>query len=268
MLAARLNGVACQDEHALSVQDRGLAYGDGVFETMLLRAGEIRFVADHLQRLRLGCERLGIDPPSKQTLLGELAIVAKSYRDGVVKMIVTRGATARGYRAARDLQPTHLTLLFPAVTDDNRMLTVRWCNTRLARNAQLAGIKHLNRLEQVLARNEWQDNAIDEGLMMDTEGEVVCATAANLFAVLDQVLVTPDLRFCGVRGIVRQQILAAAAQLGVAVEERALWPDELAAASELFVSNAIRGIRSIAALGDQHWRGGPIADTLRTRLRL
>jgi 4-amino-4-deoxychorismate lyase len=147
-------------------------------------------------------------------------------------------------------------------------LALRWCETRLGRNARLAGIKHLNRLEQVLAQAEWDDETIVDGLMLDTEGELVSGTASNVFLVCEGMLVTPDLRFCGVLGIMRAEVLRAARELGIAVSEEPLWPQDVEAASEVFITNAIRGIRSVTELGAVRWASAPVADRLRKVLEL
>jgi 4-amino-4-deoxychorismate lyase len=118
----------------------------------------------------------------------------------------------------------------------------------------------------VLAQNEWTDERIGEGLMLDTEAELICATASNLFIVCDGVLATPDLRFAGIRGVMREQVIKKAQQLGMVVAERALRPDDLLNASEAFVTNAVRGIRPIELLGEQRWPMGPIAARLMTAL--
>lgn len=268
MLSLLVNGLAPPDvAHALAATDRGLHYGDGVFETASLTNGRVRFLDDHLLRLAAGCALLGIPAPDRGTLVAEIECVTAGSRDGVVKIIVTRGIGGRGYRPAAGLRPTRVVTLYPAPPAE-RCVVVRWCETRLARNARLAGIKHLNRLEQVLAQAEWQDERVGEGLMLDTEGELVCGTASNVFAMREGVLVTPDLRFCGVRGVMRTQVLRAARQLGIAVSEEALWPHDLDAASEVFVTNAVRGIRSAVELGDQRWPQGPVAQHLRSVLEL
>jgi 4-amino-4-deoxychorismate lyase len=145
---------------------------------------------------------------------------------------------------------------------------LRWCDLRLGRNARLAGIKHLNRLEQVLAQSEWREGEVDEGLMLDTEGEVVCATSANVFAVRDGLLVTPDLRFCGVQGVMRAQVIKAAAKLKLAVNEEPLWPHDLETASEMFITNAVRGIRSVASLDSLQWTETGVATRLANALSL
>jgi 4-amino-4-deoxychorismate lyase len=147
-------------------------------------------------------------------------------------------------------------------------LKLRWCQTRLGRNASLAGIKHLNRLEQVLAQSEWLAGEADEGLMMDTEGELVCATSGNVFAVRDGTLLTPDLRFCGVRGVMRAQVLKAAGQLNIPVVQEPLWPDDLESTSEVFITNAVRGIRSAASLDSLQWPERTLANRITGALKL
>jgi 4-amino-4-deoxychorismate lyase len=263
VLSALLNGRIVLDvQHALSVEERGFAYGHGVFETMALRDGRVRFLDDHFERLSEGCTRLKIPIPSTESLLSDVSQLLEKSKDGVIKLIVSRGSGGRGYRPEASLIVTRLALLYPKPPDQSGSISARWCNTRLARNSQLAGIKHLNRLEQVLAQSEWDDTAIGEGLMLDTEGEVVCGTSSNLFIVTSGVLSTPDLRFCGVRGIMRLQVLKAARCLGIEVEERALWPDDVESADELFVTNALRGIRSVVRLERREWPQSSIADRL------
>lgn len=270
MLAALINGSIVSDvNRAVSIEERGLTYGDGLFETMTLRGGAIRFFESHLARLRLGCKRLGIIAPQDAELGSDIVALSRVHPDGIVKIIVTRGAGGRGYRADKALAATRIALLYPAaITLQSREIRVRWCVTRLARNPLLAGIKHLNRLENVLAQNEWSDTAIAEGLMLDTEGELIGATASNLFIVSDGTLITPDLRFSGIRGVLREQVLSAAKKAGIAAEERALRPDDLIGTTEIFVTNAVRGIRPVVALDEHHWPVGAITTRLAALLNL
>jgi 4-amino-4-deoxychorismate lyase len=267
--AVLIDGVAPQDTaRAISIADRGLNYGDGVFETMLLREGRVPRLDAHLERLVWGCGRLGIAAPDAQLLQREIASVAGANRDGVVKIIVTRGSGGRGYRPGTDVVPCRIVSLHdspPAFDEDIR---VRWCEMRLSRNPALAGIKHLNRLEQVLAQREWNDAQIDEGLMLDYEGELVCGTSSNLFLVLGRELMTPDLRYCGVRGIMRGAVIQAATILGIPVHEEPLWPDNLEGASEVFVTNAVRGVRSVVSLDERSWPRGEVTQAIRKALEL
>lgn len=270
MLALLVNGVApANPSQAIAADDRGLQYGDGLFETALLINGRVRFLDDHLERLFRGCERLGIRAPDRQALLDEIAKVSAAANRGVLKIIVSRGAGGRGYRPpAEAAAATRIVALHPLKETPQHALKLRWCETRLGRNARLAGIKHLNRLEQVLAQSEWREGEFDEGLMMDTEGELVCATAGNVFALRDGALITPDLRFCGVQGVMRAQVIGIASKLGMAVSEEPLWPHDLETASEIFITNAVRGIRSATSLDSLQWSDSTVATRLARALGL
>lgn len=264
-LAMLVNG---QPSQQIPADDRGFQYGDGLFETALLVNGRVRFLEDHCQRLFSGCARLGITPPDRQALLREIEQVTADADRGVLKIIVTRGAGGRGYRPSGALSSNRVVALHPFNPAPHAALRLRWCDIRLGRNARLAGIKHLNRLEQVLAQSEWREGEADEGLMLDTEGEVVCATAANVFVVRDNALITPDLRFCGVQGVLRAQVIKAAAKLKLAVSEEPLWPHDLETASEIFITNAVRGIRSVASLDTLQWSETGVATRLANALSL
>jgi 4-amino-4-deoxychorismate lyase len=266
--AVLINGITPADPlHALAVEDRGFHYGDGVFESAALANGRVRLLEQHLRRLALGCERLGIEPPDAALLRSDVQRVSGSAQRAVLKIVVSRGIGPRGYRPSARAKPTRVVALYPAPSQSaTTQPALRWCETRLGRNARLAGIKHLNRLEQVLAQAEWHDEAIVDGLMLDTEGELVSGTANNVFLVRDGTLLTPDLRFCGVHGIMRAEVLRTARELGIAVNEEPLWPHDVEAASEVFITNSVRGIRSIDALGSLRWSGGAVADRLRRAL--
>lgn len=264
-LAMLING---QSSHQIPADDRGFQYGDGLFETALLINGRVRFLDAHCQRLFSGCTRLGITPPDEPTLLREVAQVTAGVERGVVKIIVTRGAGGRGYRPSGAMSSNRVVALHPFNPAPHGALRLRWCDIRLGRNARLAGIKHLNRLEQVLAQSEWRDGEFDDGLMLDTEGEVVCATSANVFVVRDGALVTPDLRFCGVQGVMRAQVLKAATKLRLTASQAPLWPHDLETASEVFITNAVRGIRSVASLDSLQWSETGVATRLAHELSL
>lgn len=263
MIAALINGEPVANTGVtLNVMDRGLHYGDGVFETMRLENDRLRNWPAHFRRLQAGCERLQVTAPSQALVENEIAKLTQGVKSGVVKLIVTRGEGGRGYRPPTEARPTRVISLHTLPLSNNGIV-VRWCDTRWSRNARLAGIKHLNRLEQVLAQNEWHDDAIDEGIMLDTEGEVISATASNIFIVKGESLVTPDLRFSGIRGVLRERVLHAASALQLAIDERAVWPHDIQTADEVFVTNAVRGIRSVLQLESKTWS----TTTLTCRLR-
>ena len=272
MLAALLNGRRVAEEGpAIHVDDRGLLYGDGVFETMLLRNNKVRFLDDHLRRLQESCKRLKIQAVDDDVLRGEMQQLIQQHGDGIIKLIVTRGRGGRGYRPAASHQATRLWQLFPPLVPTENGITIRWCDTRLSRNELLAGIKHLNRLEQIMAQSEWNDANIVEGLLLDTEGELVGGTMSNIFLMIEDRLVTPDLRFSGVKGVMRENVLRMSRELKFSVEERPVRAEELLMASEVFITNAVRGIQAVTAVlpsafDQHHWPVGVVTGQLIKKL--
>ena len=240
--------------------DRGLEFGDGVFETIAVVAGRPRLLDAHLARLASGCSRLRLAPPAAELLRAEVATAARTPGTGLVKLIVTRGAGGDGYAPVAGAVPHHRLYALPArqrpATFATDGVAVRWCDVRLAEQPLLAGIKHLNRLEQVLARAEWTDPAVAEGLLRDVHGRLVCGTMSNVFIVIRDQLVTPSLARAGVAGVMRAALLEAFRAAGAAVVERDVEPAELATASELFLSNALIGAWPVRSLETWRWPVG------------
>lgn len=243
-------------------EGRGFAYGDGVFETMRAIGGSIPWWPGHRARLALGAARLRIKQPSAERLDTELHDWLSIHRDAVIKLILTRGSGGRGYTPMLHAPPvwmliaSALPLPMPAGG-----LALRWCETRLARQPLLAGIKHCNRLEQILARAEWSDPAIDEGLMLDTEGDVIAATAANVFVLREGRWWTPPVDRCGIAGVCRSWALRI-----FAATERRLNADEVETADAVVLCNAVRGILPVARLGERVWLPHPAVEDARRRL--
>lgn len=249
----------------LAVDDRGLAYGDGLFETLRVADGQIPLLARHLARLREGCGRLAI-PLDEPLLRQELDAFGQQLGRGVCKLILTRGRGQRGYAPPRPAAPQRLLqgAPLPAYPAENRERGVRLfpCVTRLAEQPRLAGLKHLNRLEQVLARSEWQSADYAEGLMRDMSGRIVEGVFSNLFLVRDGVLLTASLERCGVAGVMRAELLARASAAGWPVEVRDLADVDLAEADEVFLCNSLYGIWPVVALESRGWPVGPLTRTL------
>jgi 4-amino-4-deoxychorismate lyase len=260
-----VNGV---EGGAIAADDRGLQYGDGLFETMAVRDGRIRAFGLHMARLAAGCARLGIPMPPVALIEAECRQVREGLGTGLVKLVVTRGSGPRGYRPPGEPAVTRIVmasaLRVDAAADG---IVVRVCETRLGANPKLAGIKHLNRLEQVLASAEWQDPGVAEGLMLASDDRVIGATAANLFFVRDGRLHTPEIRDCGVAGVMRQQVLAAARSLGVAAVIDDFRLADLRDADEIFLTNALTGVRPVIELqGHAEWPHGALTRALSARL--
>ena len=247
----------------LDPADRGLAYGDGVFETVLVYAHQAVWWPAHWARLARGAAVLGFGLPQREWLEAELGPLLSSAPDNaVLKLILTRGAGGRGYAADADIEPTLVLSVHAAPPPPAGPLALRWCDTRMAIQPALAGIKHLNRLEQVLARAEWRDPATHEGLMLDTEGRVACATAANVFARIGGRWLTPPVHRRGVAGLARAWVLANAPD----AEEAELTAADVESAEALFLCNAVRGILPVGRLGQKHWAPHPALHDLRRRL--
>ena len=257
-----------QPADSISALDRGLGYGDGLFETVAVRDGTAELWSEHLARLKSGCDRLGIPYPRELEEEGRALI--EGVERGVLKIIVTRGVGGRGYRPPEAAEPTRILSLHPwpdypaAWWSDG--VTVRRCDTPLGCNPRLAGIKHLNRLEQVLARVEWSDSAVAEGLMSDTEGRIVEGVMSNLFVVRDGALLTPSLERCGVAGVMRGAVMRAAAEAGIPCTEGELREATLEAADELLLTNSLIGIWPVARLGEREWPVGPLTRRLQEAL--
>lgn len=252
----------------LDVRDRGLQYGDGLFETMRVRSGAVRLLDHHLARLQAGCALLGIDGPPPRALRRELERRARGTEEAVLKLILTRGVGARGYRPSGEERTTRVISLHPLPPlPGARAVGVRLCATRLGTNPALAGLKTLNRLESVLARGEWRDHRIWEGLLCDEAGHVVCGTQSNLFVRRGRLLLTPRLDRCGIAGVMRRWVLEIAPDLGLEPRETRLrWPD-LGRAEEVFMTNAVAGVVSVARLRTDRTLFVPPSRSSAARLR-
>jgi len=254
----------------IPTSDRGLLYGDGVFETIAVKNGQLHFWSEHLRRLQSGCERLGIESVDETQLMGECRSLIRQSQQAVIKVIITRGSGGRGYRLPEQARPTRIIQLhewpdYPASCTE-RGIKTRICRTRLGHNASLAGIKHLNRLEQVLARQEWNDPNIMEGLMLDSDGDLVEGTMSNVFMVKDAVLMTPDLQFCGVAGIMRARVLEMAAEHSIVARVQRVDQAAMRQADEVFVCNSLMGIWPVIGIDERAYTKGPITTQLQTLL--
>lgn len=253
-----------QPAQALPLTDRGLHYGDGLFETLAVKAGRIRRLDMHLERLRAGCERLGMPDVGETQLRHELESAARGQADVVLKLILTRGSGGRGYRPPVEAQVTRIIFRYPwpdyPKDWSEQGIELRICRTRLGLNPAMAGLKHLNRLEQVMARSEWSDGP-QEGLMLDTDGNVIEGTMTNLFASpAEGRLVTPDLGQAGVAGVTRRHILEQARREGegLEIQVRSLSPDELRQCREIFVCNSIAGVWPVQRIESHRYAVGPL----------
>jgi 4-amino-4-deoxychorismate lyase len=224
---------------------------------------------DQYSKLAADCAALNLTCPEETGLLDEVRQVAEAG-EGVAKIMVTRGIGARGYAAPQGEAPTRVVLSAPLPPHARRgspeAIMARWCSLRLARQPRLAGVKHLNRLENVLARAEWDDAEIAEGLLCDDEGMVVGGVMSNLWWARGGTLFTPDVSRCGVAGVARARLLRAAERLAIPVRIDRSPPAAILAADEVMICNSVLGVRRIARLGDASWTPAGWTDTLNTAL--
>jgi len=237
--------------------DRGLMYGDGLFETFAVCDGFPCLWKAHMNRLRAGADRLRIPCPPESLLWHECrSVIGKALRC-VLKLVVTRGSGGRGYSPPAVPRPTRIVSSHPWPEHPEAYyqsgVSVKLCNIRLADQPVLAGIKHLNRLEQVLARSEWTDPDYAEGLMRDSRGRAISGTMSNLFAFAKGRLVTPSLERCGIAGTVRDLVLRTAPHFGIESAEQDLYPSDLLQAEGLFLTNAVIGVWPVRQLGEQRY---------------
>lgn len=252
----------------LSIRDRGLLYGDGVFRTIRAIRGKAQHWTLHYLKLRNDCSALGIACPDAGQLSAELDYLLTQHHEGVVKLVVTRGQGSRGYSPHFDAEITHFWDISPLPDYPADLAThgirAKLCQLRLGRQPRLAGIKHLNRLENVLAAAECNDTRvldpeIAEGLMQDTDGNVIEGTRSNLFVVSGSKLITPELSHSGVAGVQRDRVIEWSEQNNMPVEIRNIGMDEVKQADELFVVNSVIGLWPIRELEQSRWNNFPVA---------
>ena len=262
-LASLVNGRA---QTQMAVTSR-LQYGDGLFETVAVHNGRLLLWSEHVRRLMAGMARLGLDPIDPMLLNFEAEALATGRRLAILKIVVVRGAKGRGYRPATAATDRILTVWpWPNRPVDD-LAPVFWCRTPLARQPLLAGLKHLNRLEQVLAQREFTD-PYWEGLMQDTCGWVIEGTMTNLFVVEDGMLTTPILDQAGVAGVMRDQVIRRARESGMVVRQDNMTSARVMEADEVFLSNSVIGVRPVLRLAERLWRHGPVTSRIAETLRV
>ncbi|MBI2383425.1 MAG: aminodeoxychorismate lyase [Gammaproteobacteria bacterium] len=244
---AWLNGAPCREQ---LVTSRALNYGDGVFRTCLINAEQVVDADRHIDKLLSDARRLRLDPPAAATLVAEMSKLALGRARAVLKVLLCRQPGPRGYRPTTNDCDRLLILAdapsYPAQPARYGVRVFR-SGVTLAEQPLLAGIKHLNRLEQVLAGADWPAD-MDEAILCDAQGRPVGGTRTNLFWAVDGCLQTPRLARCGVAGMMRDKVLDLATTLNLAPEETELPWSALEAADEVFLTNSLIGIWPVREL--------------------
>ena len=267
-----INGIS---GNQISVFDRGFQYGDGVFETIALQKGRLLFWDEHLKRLIMGCKRLSIPVPDTNLLFREAQILSSGVDKAVIKITISRGVGERGYQQPDPVNITRVVSLHEAkkYPKSNWIdgVNVIICNSVMGSNKQLAGIKHLNRLEQILARNEWSDMNVAEGIMRDNSENVIEGTYTNVFMVSNGEITTPRLENCGVEGVMRNivmKLITSTPSCKVsACKVSDIKLSELLSADEVFLTNSLIGIWPVKKIDEVPFSVGPVSQLLWKKLQ-
>jgi 4-amino-4-deoxychorismate lyase len=270
-----INGIAAD---YLNVNDRAIHYGDGIFETILCSNNSLFFWQQHYQRLKKSAEKLKLNCPDEKILLddivrllGENQLSKKNVYS--VKIILTRGMAERGYRFVpnrhtKTCDVNRLVLLSEIQASYSSLVSGKLfsgelcqCKQQASINEDLAGLKHLNRMENVLARNEWNDEYLD-GLMINANKHVIEGSMSNLFAVKNNQLFTPDLSQSGVKGVMREVIMLLAEKNNIQLSIINISIDELSLMDELFITNSLIGMKSVNKLGDTSYTETTVTNTI------
>ena len=255
----------------ISIHDRGAQFGDGVFETIAARDGGLLCWDEHFERLEAGCKRLSIPCPEQGLLCAEARELSAHAALATLKITVTRGGAGRGYTPPPQAAANRVLALYdwpdyPAARARDGIRACV-CRHRLAPNPALAGIKHLNRLEQVLLRQELAATECPEGVALDLSGRVIEGTMSNLLLIKDGALIAPDLSRCGVEGVIRRLALALGQAAGLETSVRDVRLEELFEADEVFFCNSLIGVWPVRSIDDAKYDHSDMTLALSGQLR-
>jgi len=244
-----INGI---ESTCIDARDRGFQYGDGVFETIAWKDGKLQLWDEHMLRMQSACERLSLACVDAENWLNDIQQL-NPENDCVIKLSISRGVSGRGYAYDKEDSVTRVAAVYPwpnYTQQSENGINAIICQTPISINPSLAGIKHLNRLDNVLAKNEWQDEGIAEGLMLDNHQHVIEGTMSNVFCVLDNELYTPALVRCGVSGVMRQQVIHIAEQMDIPVNVIEISKQNFLQMDAVFVTNSIIGLWTVNKIID------------------
>lgn len=263
-------GKSVSDHYAgISFDDRGLQYGDGIFETLRIANGAIPMWAFHQERLSKA--ELALKLPLADFFSHWSLFLKQHLKDiesGYAKLVITRGEGPRGYKIPSEpalnwwLKVGDLPSSYKIKQTTPFSLTL--CQHPISRQPKLAGLKHLNRLDQAMARSEWgESNEFDEGVMFNIDGDVTECTMSNIFWLKNGQLHTPDLSQEGIDGCVRRWLIARAQQsLQPVVVRQQTKLDELIAADAVFLTNSLMGIQAVSQIDGQEIAQSPLVEKL------
>ena len=263
MCSYLINGVVAD---YLTVHDRAIHYGDGLFETILCHNKQLYFWPQHYFRLKQSAEKIKLSCPDESLLLDDIAELLKDCDEGLsyaIKIIITRGSGKRGYQFEK--KSTINRLIFSSMIEksyssllSNKLLSgdLTICEQQVSINENLAGLKHLNRLENVLARNEEaivNNNNVIDGLMLNANKYAIECTTSNIFTVKNNQLYTPKLNQSGVQGVMRGTVIELAKKNNIKVSFLDMTINDIDTMDEMFITNSLIGMKKIDYLNNTNF---------------
>ena len=250
-------------ESKISIFNRNMQYGDGLFETCVAKDSQVLFWENHFDRLNNGCKRLKIKKIANSVWLKDIkkALSLSSENNCIVKLILSRGNSLRGYSYSKDIEPIRVVIVSKLNEyKTKKTYSLEYAMSGFHSNPKLAGIKHCNRLEQIMARTNM---LADEAIMLDESKSIISVTQGNLYFIFGNKLVTPKLDKCGVIGSRRSIILELSRFINLEVAEDEISIKQLEKANEVFVSNSLIGIQPVTSIGDYCLTNNPITEKIR-----
>ena len=246
----------------INIKDRVVQYGDGVFETIAVKKNSVEFWKEHYRRLSQGCRVLKIKCPSELFLRKEITNFLKKIKKKkfVLKLIISRGEGGRGYKPPKNMKPTRILGAYdwPHYPEINykKGIKIGICKSKIGFQPFLSKIKHLNRLEQVIARSEWETKKITESIMLDFNDNVIEGTMSNIFGIKKNIFYTPLIQFSGVEGVMRNVILKLLKKRKEKYKIKKITMKELLSFDEIFICNSIFGIWSVRQISNKKFPFG------------
>ena len=246
----------------VSIFSRNFQFGDGLFETCIGRDGKILFWSKNFDRLNFGCEKLNINKISESIWLHDIkrALNLFTKKHFILKLILSRGNSLRGYGYKDDIEPTRVVIISEMQKSKvNKVFSLEYSKSGYHSNPKLAGIKHCNRLEQILARSSLSSN---EAIMLDEKENVISVTQGNIYFIFENTLLTPKLDRCGVIGSRRSLILELARSIKLDAMESDISMDQIQKADEVFISNSVIGIQPISSIEGNKLSLNPLTEKI------
>ena len=252
-----------EEQSNISVFNRNMQYGDGLFETCVAKDNQILFWDKHLLRLNIGCDKLKIKKIEESIWLEDIkkALSFSSKKNCIIKLILSRGNSQRGYSYPDDILPVRVVIVSELIKPQSKQsFSLEYAQSGYHSNPNLAGIKHCNRIEQILARATMKE---DEAIMLDENKNIISVTQGNIYFIFGKRLLTPKLDRCGVIGSRRSLILELAKSIGLDIQEEEISMIQANKADEVFISNSLIGIQSVSSIENCQLSSSSITDKIK-----